>query len=218
MQKTFTEPRKTRTYESEPKMTTTVNIQVSDTAIKWLVGGTCFLGAFYLFYKLVENIPENKIHLPEEAKEFSKLPQLSPSKFDDLDFHSEVKESARAAFSASDFSGAVRAACLSLYDLIRRKSGVQADATTLIQKVFRGSCPVLKFTEIAEPHITNAENGLIEMLEGFSKSIRKIHMHSSAQITETDALQEISIICYLAERVENNTVLCAPDNKKIATE
>ncbi len=188
-------------------MSSGVDIKISDSAVKWIIGGVCFLGVCYLFLKLIENQSDDQIKLPKEAKDFSALPELSPSKFENLGFNKEVREKAFPAFQAKDFSGSVRAAAIALYDIIRRKSGeAQTDATHLVQRVFKGDNPILKFVNIAPAHVSNVEAGIIDMLEGFSKSIRKLHMHANVELTENKALQEISIACYLSEVVENNTV------------
>lgn len=186
---------------------TNININISDTAIKWIVSGACFLGAAYLFYKLVENRADCDIPLPKEAKQFSDLPELSPKEFEDLNFHPEVKNKASQSFKAGDYVSSVRHAVVCLFDIIRRKSGVDGDATSLVQKVFRGKIPVLKFQDNAPSHVTNTDSGLIDMLEGFAKSIRKIQMHATIEISKETALREISIACYLAEQVDQYAVI-----------
>ncbi|PIR00345.1 MAG: TIGR02391 family protein [Nitrospinae bacterium CG11_big_fil_rev_8_21_14_0_20_45_15] len=192
-------------------MTTNVNIELSDTSVKWIVGGACFLGVAYLFYKWVENMPEETIPLPKEAETFSNLPELAPKEFEELNFNEEVKEKAAKSFSSGDYVSAVRHSVICVFDIVRRKSGIDADSTTLIQTVFRGKTPKLVFQDMSPSHITNAENGIVDMLEGFAKSIRKVHMHATIEISKETALREISIACYLAEQVENYAVPAKPE-------
>lgn len=191
-------------------MTTSVsfNLSISETSAKWIMAGACFLGFCYVLAKYIENTPENEISLPKEAKDLATLPEVSPRSLADINFHQEVRDKARKAFMSGDYTGAVRAAIVGLYDVIRRVSNVQADGTHLIKLAFRGekgTPPILKFVNLAPTHITNIDSGIIDLLEGFSKSIRKVHMHAEISITETQALQEISLACYLADKVENNT-------------
>ena len=68
-----------------------LKLEVSEEAIKFIATGACFLGVCYLFYKLVENLPEDEISLPQEEKNFSLLPNLTPHSFDDLGFNNRVK-------------------------------------------------------------------------------------------------------------------------------
>jgi len=179
-----------------------VKIEFSENAVTAIAVGACFLGFCYLIYKLTEPVEGEGQVLPKEAKDFSMLPSVSPETFEQIGYHSEVKSRAGPSFRAGDYSGSVRAAILAFYDVIRKKSGIAADATNLIQRVFRGKAPVLKFQLSAPAYIENADVGLIDMMEGFSKSVRKIHMHAEISLTKTQALQEICIACYLADQVE----------------
>jgi len=147
-----------------------------------------------------------KIEFSEDAKDFSFLPDLTPHSFDDLGFNDRIKEATKKSFDVGAYSDAVRASAIELYEIVREKSGVQNDATSLIQKAFRGDNPPLKFVGIAPEHVTNVQNGLIDMMEGFSKSIRKTNVHATTNPTRQEALQEINIACYLADQVEKYAI------------
>lgn len=186
-------------------MNTNINIELSETSVKWIVGGACFLGFCYLTYKLFELQQGGQIPLPDEARDFANMRSVTPVEFDQIGYHDGIKNMALPAFKAGDYQGAVRAAVVALFELIRKKSGLMDDATSLIQKTFRGKEPKLKFRNVAPIHVTNVEDGLIQMLEGVAKSFRKIHMHAEVSLTKTEALQEINIVCYLANKVDRNT-------------
>ena len=187
-----------------------INIRISGNAAKWIGAGAIVLGACYLIYKLLED-KEKLATLPEEAETFSKLPELSPSTFDELGLHPRVKESARISFETGQYVSAVRSASVTLFDIIREKSGLDSDATNLVKLTFRGEpkkgvMPRLKFKDSEPAHVTNMGDGYINMLEGFAKTVRKIHMHASIIILKEKALQEISLACYLASLVEEETI------------
>ncbi len=188
-------------------MTSTVNIEISDEAAKAIMMGAVILGIGYLIYKLLENTPESEIPLPEEARDFSTLPEVSPESVEQLGFHHEVRDRAAPLLRDGHNVAAVREAAVALYDVIRRKSGVDGDATTLITRVFRGANRVLRFVNVAPSHITNAEDGLIGYLESFSKFTRKIQMHASVSISDREALLHVNLAGFLAEQVENHTVM-----------
>lgn len=181
-----------------------IKFQIPENTVKWVVGGACFLGFMYLLGKFLDGT-EDQSELPVEAKHFSMLPEVSPNSFDEIISHPMVKESAKKAFEAEDWCGAVRHAVISLYDVIRKKSGVEGDGTELIRRVFRGKNPVLRFRELAPSHIKNVEDGMIDLLEGFSKSVRNVYMHSEVKVSKEVALQLISLACYLAKCIEDNT-------------
>ncbi len=188
-----------------------VNIHISDTAVKWITAGACFVGFCYVLAKVIDKLPDDLIQLPEDAVDFAKLPEVSPTRFDQIEFHAGIKQRAVPSFNAGDYCGAVRAATIGLYDVLRDMSGISADACELVKLAFygepkKGIDPALKFVELAPLHINNAESGYIDLLMGFSKSIRKIHMHAETDIIKTQALQEISLACYLADIIETKTI------------
>lgn len=192
-------------------MTTGVNIQISEGAVKVIAGAACFVGFCYVLAKVIDNLPDNLVCLPEEAEDLAQLPEVTPPSFEAINYHPVVKKQAAAAFQAGDYCGAVRAATIGLYDVLRELSGLSADASELVKLAFygepkKGIAPALRFSELAPLHINNPESGYIDLLMGFSKSIRKIHMHAEIEISKTQALQEISLACYLADIIETKTI------------
>lgn len=192
-------------------MTSTINlnIQISDEAAKAIMVTAVVLGMAYVVYKVIENMDENLIPLPQEAREFSRLPEVTPTSFDQIVGHAEVRQRTLQLFRDGHYVSAVREAAVALFDIVRRKSGVKEDGTTLVQRAFRGSARVLQFVNIAPAHVTNADDGLIGHLESFAKHTRKIQMHSSVELTEQEALIQINLACYLADHVERNAVPAA---------
>ena len=188
-------------------MTSTIKIEISNEAAKAIMVGAVILGIGYLIFKIFENVPENEIPLPQEAKDFSLLPEVSPGSIEQIGYHREGKERASPLLRDGHYVSAVREAAVALYDVIRRKSGVKDDGTSLITKVFRGSNRVLEFVGVAPSHITNAEDGMIGFLESFSKYTRKIQMHATVAISDRDALLYVNLASFLAEQVEKHTVL-----------
>lgn len=141
-----------------------IDIEISDDAMKILMASVVFLGVGYLVYKVFENLPENEIPLPQEAKEFSELPEVSPETVDELGFSETVTKRTEPLLTKELWVEAARESAVALYDVIRQKSGVQEDSTTLVRSVFRGAKRVLKFVDIASEHIKNADEGLIHYL------------------------------------------------------
>src|SRR5690606_19620394 len=112
------------------------------------------------------------VPLPNQARDFALLPEVSPQTIDQIGFHEKVKSRAVPLLRDGHLVAAVREAAVALYDIIRERSGIDEDATTLITRVFRGAGKVLKFVNIAPSHIENADEGLIGYLESFSKHTR----------------------------------------------
>lgn len=187
-------------------MTTAIHIEISDEAAKAIMAGAVILGVGYLIYKLLENVPDDQIPLPDEARDFSELPEVSPESLEQLGFHGEVRDRAVPLLESGHNVAAVREASVALYDVIRQKSGANGDATNLVTTVFRGSNRILKFVNVAPNHITNAEDGLIGFLESFSKFTRKIQMHASLEMSDREALLHVNLAAFLAEQVEKHAV------------
>jgi hypothetical protein len=186
--------------------TVAINIQISDQAVKTIMVGAVILGMAYLVYKVIENMEDSDIPLPQEAKDFAHLPEVTPQNFEQIGGHPEVRGRTAKLFQDKHYVSAVREAAVALFDVIRRKSGVQADGTTLVQKVFCGASRVLMFVNVAPPHIVNAEDGLIGHLESFAKHTRKIQMHATVDLSGQEALIQINLAAYLAQHVEHNTM------------
>ena len=150
-------------------MSNGISVNASEASVKWIVGGACFLGVCYLFYKLFSDDTGKLQALPEEAHEFSHMHKVSPSSFASIEFNVRVKQKALPSFEAKDFQGSVRAAFTELFEMIREKSGVIADATALIDAAFCGQNPKLKFVDLAPEHVHKMDSGLIDMLKGLAK-------------------------------------------------
>ena len=164
------------------------------------------LGVGYLVYKVFENLPDKEIPLPQEAKEFSELPEVSPETINELGFSKTVTQRVEPLLRKELWVEAARESAVALYDVIRNKSGVHEDSTTLVRSVFRGTKRVLKFVNIAPEHIKNADEGLIHYLEAFSTHTRKIHMHASVSLSRKETFLIVNMAAFLAEQVENKTI------------
>jgi uncharacterized protein (TIGR02391 family) len=186
----------------------------SDTAVKWLVAGAVILGFLYTINKLID---KNLIQgtLPDAAKDFASMPRVSPTNYEDMEFHPEIKKRTETAFKSGDYSGAVRHAALAFFDIVRNKSGVNSDGIKLIQAVFRGKNPVLTFKPSEPTHIENSKVGVIDIMEGFTKAVRNKHMHAETEVSEQEAILEINIACFLAIHVENNSVLAIEKGERV---
>lgn len=185
-------------------MTTTVNIQLSDNAVKWIVGGAVVLGALWLIRELYK---DQNLELPNEAKTFSRLPELQPNQFNDIQYAPAIKKEVEPLFKVNQCGEAVFKAAKCLFDLIRNRSGVHdADATHLIDKAFGKDGP-LQFEGVTEPHIKNIGSGLVDGLRFIAKYCRRIPAHSNQEIPPDAALIQINLICWFADQIEQHTTI-----------
>lgn len=181
-----------------------IEIKVSDTAIKVIVGGTLVLGAIWLINELTKD--NDPIHLPPEAKTFALLPALNPKTLEEVTFHAGIVFKIRPLFENGHYRQAVFEACQCLFDIIRQKSGIlEKDGASLVDVVFFKQ-NILTFKKVTEPHILGCEEGFKHGLLYFAKSVRNPIAHSQPEMSPIMALSHITQICFLGYQIENNTI------------
>ncbi len=181
---------------------TNVNIELSDTSVKWIVGGAVALGALWLIHELFK---DDNLELPEEAQTFSKLPELQPAEFLDITYAPEITKTVAPIYNTGEYGEAVFKASKCLFDIIRERSGIKNyDGTQLVERAFAKDGP-LKFENVSEPHIQNIGSGLVDGLRFISKFCRRIPAHSNQPFAPHAALIQINLICWFAQMVEQNT-------------
>lgn len=181
---------------------TNINISMSDTAVKWIVGGAVALGALWLIHELFK---DDNLELPQEAQTFSKLPELQPAEFNDITYAPHITKTVAPIYNTGEYGEAVFKASKCLFDVIRERSGItDADATQLVDRAFAKDGP-LKFENISEPHIQNIGSGLVDGLRFIAKFCRRIPAHSNQAFAPHAALIQINLICWFAQMVEQNT-------------
>ncbi len=179
-------------------------IELSDNAVKWIVVGALLLGALWLISKIFE---DKSLDLPDEAETFSKMPELQPNNYCDIQYAPTIKKEVESLFKSNQFNEAVFKATKCLFDLIRKRSGIfEEDATQLIDRAFAKNGP-LQFEGVAEPHIKNINSGLVDGLRFISKYCRRIPAHSNQEMLPQDALLQINLICWFADQIEQYTLI-----------
>lgn len=181
-----------------------IEIKISDTAVKVIVGGALVLGAIWLINELTKD--DEPIHLPPEAKTFAQLPALNPKTLEEVTFHAGIVIKIRPLFENGHYRQAVFEACQCLFDIIRQKSGVlEKDGASLVDVVFFKQ-NILTFKKVTEPHINGCEEGFKHGLLYFAKSVRNPIAHAQSEISPVMALSHITQICFLGYQIENHTI------------
>jgi uncharacterized protein (TIGR02391 family) len=184
-----------------------IEIKVSDTAVKVIVGGALVLGVIWLINELTKD--DEPIYLPPEAKTFAQLPALNPKTLNEVTFHPGIVSKIRSLFESGHYRHAVFEACQCLFEIIRQRSGVlEKDGATLIDVVFFKQ-NILTFQKVTEPQITGCEEGFKHGLLYFAKSVRNPIAHAQPEIPPIMALSYITQICFLGYQVENHTIKSA---------
>ena len=195
-------------------MTSGVNIQISEGAVKVMAVGAVALGIIWLISKLSEGEVEDA--LPKEAEEFSHLKAVTPSRLDEIQYDVGIVPEIKRLFDDGHYSQAAEQACKLLFDIIRNVSGYnEKDGTILIDVVFIQK-KILHFEDTTKAHVQGVENGFIEGLRYLAKSVRNLLVHDVVTISEMDALTHINLACFLGYQVQHNTTLTIEPPAKAA--
>lgn len=191
-------------------MTTGIKIELSDNAVKAVVAGAVLIGFMWWVYKLVGEDPDES--LPIEAKTFARLPEVTPSRLDEIQYDAGIKEQVRKLFENRHYPQAVFEAVKALLELIKIKTGLREkdgrpiDGAELVEYAFNEK-RVITFRNIQQPELGNVEKGFIGLLQYLTKTVRNTHAHQTAYVSEADALRDINIACFLAYQIKHNSVV-----------
>ena len=101
-----------------------------------------------------------------------------------------------------------------LFDFIRSKSGIQnLDGNDLIQRVFEGDEPRLKFTRHAEYPNVKSDKGFCHLLRGVVLAFRNPASHARIEMTKREASVQIVLMAYLYRVIRDKTIRVSQDKK-----
>ena len=96
-------------------------------------------------------------------------------------------ESIQSSYEARNFTGAILDAIYSLSDLIREKTGLQSDGTTLVGQALGGKSPKLKVNRLQTESEKNVQSGIEQILRGLFQAVRNPRSHEKRVDTQKDA-------------------------------
>ena len=140
--------------------------------------------------------------LEEKREEFgtTKAPALD---FDRLNLHPRIREVARDLFVDGHRWDAVFAASKALLNYVKEKSGRHdVDGAPLVRAVFSKNNPVLAFNDLTDQVDLDEQEGMMHLFEGAVLAIRNPGGHSFPEGPEQRAIEQISLLSFLAYRVQ----------------
>lgn len=117
---------------------------------------------------------------------------------------SRVWEAVRNSFEENNFTGAILDAIYFLSELIREKTGLEADGTALIGQAFGGKSPKIKINRLQSESDWNIQNGTEQILRGIYMAIRNPRSHEKYTDSEEDARAIIFFLNYLVKIVDKS--------------
>ena len=117
---------------------------------------------------------------------------------------SRVWEAVRNSFEENNFTGAILDAIYFLSELIREKTGLEADGIALIGQAFGGKSPKIKVNRLQSESDWNIQNGTEQILRGIYQAIRNPRSHEKYTDSEEDARAIIFFLNYLVKIVDKS--------------
>ncbi len=136
--------------------------------------------------------------------------------------HPAVAESSLELFKSEHYREAVLNSIVAIFDLIRNRTGIDADGAALVNRAFSLSDPYLVLSEIDTDSGQNDQKGFIQMFSGSYLGIRNPKAHSlNHDLTETKAAQYLVHASLLARRVSEaqqmkSDIVPKPAKRKLA--
>jgi uncharacterized protein (TIGR02391 family) len=110
----------------------------------------------------------------------------------------------QSTYNDRNFTGAVMDAIYFLSDLIRDKTGLQSDGTTLAGQAFGGKSPRLKVNKLQTESEKNIQAGLEQLLRGLYQAIRNPRSHGKHTDKQNDSDAIIMFINFLVGVIDQS--------------
>jgi uncharacterized protein (TIGR02391 family) len=131
--------------------------------------------------------------------------------------HPAIRKSSYAMFRGGHFREAVLNSVLAIFDLVRERTGMDADGSNLINRAFSLTDPYLVLSELTTESGQNDQKGFIQIFNGSYQGIRNPKAHSlTHDLTDLKASQYLIHASLLARRIEEATSVKTDARKQLA--
>jgi uncharacterized protein (TIGR02391 family) len=119
-----------------------------------------------------------------------------------LDLHPEIARSANKLYQDGHYANAVEAAVKRLNAMVRMRSDLEVDGTTLVERAFSPSNPILRFNALADQSDKDEQKGFMMMFSGAVSGLRNPRAHGFIKDDPERALEFIAFVSLLAKLLE----------------
>ncbi len=119
-----------------------------------------------------------------------------------LDLHPEIARAASGLYSDGHFANAVEASVKALNGLVRLRSGLEHDGTTLMERAFSPTNPVLKFNDLVDQSDRDEQKGFMQLFSGAVSGLRNPRAHRFIEDDPERALEFIAFVSLLAKLLD----------------
>jgi uncharacterized protein (TIGR02391 family) len=110
----------------------------------------------------------------------------------------------RSNYEGRNFTGAILDAIYFLSDLVRQKTGLEADGVSLAGQAFGGKNPKLKVNKLQTESEVNVQQGVEQIMRGVYQAFRNPRSHEKISDTQDDADSIIIFMDYLVKVIDQS--------------
>jgi len=119
-----------------------------------------------------------------------------------LALHQEIARAASDLYRDGHYANAVEASVKALNGLVRLRSDPELDGTSLMEKAFSPSNPILKFNDLSDQSDRDEQKGFMMMFSGAVSGLRNPRAHGFIQDDAERALEFIAFVSLLAKLLD----------------
>lgn len=149
---------------------------------------------------LTHDLPDVQRNVERLAKAGQE--QGKPIGFEDM-LHAAIVKSSLGQYKNGHLRDAVLNGVVAVFDMIRRRSGLDLDGAKLTGQAFGMDSGKLIFSEMDSESGRNDQKGFIQIYEGIYTGVRNVKAHSlTHDLNEVKAAQYLVMLSLLARRVD----------------
>jgi uncharacterized protein (TIGR02391 family) len=141
--------------------------------------------------------------LKERLQESGETPEARAlNAYRGLDLHPEIARAASQLYQNEHYANAVEDAVKALNGLVRLRSGLDIDGSSLMQKAFSPKDPILKFNALSDQSDRDEQTGFMMMFSGAVSGLRNPRAHRFIRDEPERALEFIAFVSLLAKLLD----------------
>jgi uncharacterized protein (TIGR02391 family) len=119
-----------------------------------------------------------------------------------LSLHPEIARAASKLYQDGHYSTAVEHAVKALNGLVRLRSGLEINGTSLMERAFNPTNPTLKFNDLSDQSDRDEQKGFMMMFSGAVAGLRNPRAHGFIHDEPERALEFIAFVSLLAKLLD----------------
>ncbi len=125
--------------------------------------------------------------------------------YNELALHPEIERAASALYRDGHYSNAVEASVKALNGLVRLRSDLEFDGTTLMERAFSVSNPILRFNDLQSQSDKDEQKGFMQLFSGAVSGLRNPRAHGFIKDDPERAIEFIAFVSLLGKLLDGAT-------------